>query len=155
MDKPKRTYFNAGVQTKQAQLEAVRYWDAEDDYLVPVKTIAIIYNINRNKVCKIPVQRRMIDKRGYYRKGDIKAWAEEDLARPDSLLKKLREEHKQAQDRIKLQPSRRYVSGQQEGNEARQAKERSKANKNKPPMDAYEAGLIDYLNQLAYWRRKR
>lgn len=155
MEKPKRTYSGAGEQNAQARIEAVRFWDEHDDYLVPVKTISIVLGIRLQKVGLIPVERRMIDKRGYYRKGDVLAWAEMDKKQPDSLLLKLQEEHKRAQDRIKRQPSRRYVSGQQGDSEARQAREKSKANKNKPPMDAYEAGLIEHINLMNYWRRKK
>jgi hypothetical protein len=63
-------------------------------------------------VKQIPVERRMIDKRGYYRKGDIEAWLVEDMASADSLARKLRAQHAESLKRISKEPSRRYRSGQ-------------------------------------------
>jgi hypothetical protein len=125
MTKPKRTYSNAGAQTVLAQIGAVRFWNESEDYLVPVKTIAIVFKINRNKVNLIPVQKRMIDKRGYYRKGDVLAWAYEDSKQPDSLLQRLQEEQSKTNERLRRQPYRKYVSGQPSREDAKKMNKNS------------------------------
>lgn len=155
MDKPRRTYKNAGTQSAQGRREAHRlYWDAPDTDLFTVKGISMVLGIRLQMVKQIPVQRVMIDKRGYYRKGDIRAWMEEDIARPDSLLKKLQAEHSKSVSRMRKQPSRIYNPDKMSKEEVQSARERSKENKNAPPMDGYEANLMDYLNWMARLRKK-
>lgn len=156
MEKPKRTYKNAGTQSAQGRREGrLLYWDAPDSDLFTVKGISLVLGIRLQMVKQIPVQRIMIDKRGYYRKGDIRAWMEADLARPDSLLKKLQAEHAKTVARMSKQPSRRYQAGMLGKDEAKQARELSKANKDTPPMDAYEARIIEHLNWVSWLRRKK
>lgn len=117
----------------QGRLESIQYWDAPDTDLFTVKGISLVLGINRNAVAQIPVQRIMIDKRGYYRKGDVRAWVEMDGKQPDSLLLKLRDEQTRAEEKIRTQRSRRYVSGQQNKDEAKQAREKTKENRHKEP----------------------
>lgn len=121
MNTPKRTYKNAGAQTLQGCFEARTYWDAPDTDLFTVKGISLVLGINRNAVKQIPVQRILIEKRGYYRKGDVLAWIEVDLQQEDSLLRKLQAAQAKAMERMYKQPSRHYVSGQPSKEEARAA----------------------------------
>ena len=107
MMSPKRAYKNASAQTRQGQLESLRYWDAPDTDFFTVKGISLVLGINRNAVIQIPVQRIMIDKRGYYRKGDIRAWVELDGKASDSLLLKLMHAQTEAREITRAQPSRR------------------------------------------------
>lgn len=145
MEKPKKTYANAGMQTRQGWREARRlYWDAADTDYITVPGIALILGINRNWVKKIPVKRYMIDKRGYYLKGEIKSWMEEDLARPDSLLKQLQEDQRKIDAKQKAQPSRIYNPSSLTKEEAQQAKAKSEKNKTVMPTDPYELSLIDW-----------
>lgn len=150
MGNPKRTYKNAGAQTVQGRLEVLRYWDAPDSDFFTVKGISLVLEINRNAVKQIPVQRIMIDKRGYYRKGDIRAWMESDLKRPDSLLLTLRAAQAKAVDRTRA-PSRRYVSGQLDKDQARQVREGISTNR----KDAgYEAWRFPILSSSTRSRKK-
>lgn len=112
MNRSRRTYKNAGAQTVQGRIEARTYWDAPDSDLFTIKGISLVLGINRNAVKQIPIQRIMIDKRGYYRKGDVLAWMEVDLQQEDSLLRKLQGAQDKATERKYKQPSRHYVSGQ-------------------------------------------
>lgn len=142
MTKPKRTYSNAGAQTVLAQIGAVRFWNESEDYLVPVKTIAIVFKINRNKVNLIPVQKRMIDKRGYYRKGDVLAWADEDRKQPDSLLQRLQEEQSKTNERLRRQPYRRYVSGQPSRKDAKKMNKNSDDSEGRSPKMEASSDLL-------------
>jgi hypothetical protein len=144
MSNPKRTYKNAGAQTTQGWLEARTFWDAPDADLFTVKGISLVLGINRNAVKQIPVPRIMIDKRGYYRKGDIRGWMEVDLQQPDSLLRKLQAEQDKATERKRTQPSRRYISGQLNKEESRQVREQAMNNRDKAP-DSYEAWRFPFL----------
>ena len=112
MNKPKRTYSGAGAQTTQGFYEVLRYGTFGPDHLVTVKCVSLVLGIRLQMVKQIPVARRMINKCGYYRKGDIEAWLAEDLSKPDSLLRSLREQHAKSQDRIAAEPSRKYVRSQ-------------------------------------------
>lgn len=140
MIKPKRTYQNAGMQSQQGRLEMLRWGDAAASDLFTVKCISLVLGIRLQKVAQIPVQRIMIDKRGYYRKGDIQAWAAEDAKQPESVLAKLNAEHSKSMARINKQPSRRYRPGELNAEEAKDAREKTKTNRLKEP-DAYEAWL--------------
>ena len=138
MDNPKRAYLNAGSQTTQGRIESLKFYDAPDFALFTVKCISLVLGIRLQKVVQIPVKRVMLDKRGYYKKGEIQAWMEEDLGHPDSLLKRLREEYEKTVKRMRAQPSRFYKAGQISNEEAQQAREKTKVNVLKEP-DAYEA----------------
>jgi hypothetical protein len=147
MIKPKRTYQNAGMQTLQGNLEMLRWGDAAASDLFTVKCISLVLGIRLQKVAQIPVERIMIDKRGYYRKGDIQAWAAADAKQPESLLAKLNAEHGKTMARINKQPSRRYRSGELNVVEAKEAREKTKINRLKEP-DAYEAWLRPHSVRL-------
>lgn len=150
MIKPKRTYQGAGTQTLQGNLEMLRWGDAPASDLFTVKCISLVLGIRLQKVAQIPVQRIMIDKRGYYRKGDIQAWAAEDSKQPESLLAKLNAEHGKTMARINKQPSRRYRSGELNVVEAKEAREKTKTNRLTEP-DQYEAWR--YPKSVEYhWR---
>jgi hypothetical protein len=140
MIKPKRTYQNAGAQTLQGNLEMLRWGDAAASDLFTVKCISLVLGIRLQKVAQIPVQRIMIDKRGYYRKGEIQAWAALDAKQPESLLVKLNAEHGKTMARINDQPSRRYRPGELNAAEVKEAREKTKTNRLKEP-DEYEAWL--------------
>lgn len=140
MIKPKRTYQNAGAQTLQGHLEMLRWGDAPATDLFTVKCISLVLGIRLQKVAQIPVQRIMIDKRGYYRKGDIQEWAAADAKQSESLLATLNAEHAKTVARLKTQPSRRYRPGELNAAEAEVAREKTKTNRLKQP-DAYEAWL--------------
>lgn len=122
MIKPKNTYANAGRQNQQGWSEVERYGDFEPDRLVTVKCVALILEIRLQMVKQIPVKRHMIDKRGYYRKGDIDAWLLKDLTLPDSLIHKLRAEHAKSLKRMEREKTRPYVSGQLSREESAQVK---------------------------------
>lgn len=153
MNRAKRTYKNAGAQTLQGWVEARTYWDAPDTDLFTVKGIALVLGINRNAVKQIPVQRILIDKRGYYRKGDIRAWMDADLQQPDSLLRKLQAAQAKAKEKMRTQPSRRYVSGQLNKEESRQVREEAMNNRDKDP-DSYEAWRFPFLLFAARSKKK-
>jgi hypothetical protein len=91
-------------------------------------------------VKQIPVVRVEIKKLAYYRKGDIDRWVELDLAQPNSLLKQLREQHRQALLKQGRQPSTRYKRKGEglSATEAKEAKDRTIENVKKEP-DRYEA----------------
>ena len=89
-----------------------RYGEFGPDHLVTIQCIAMVLGIRLQMVRQIPVERRIIDKRGYYRKGDVETWLAEDLAKPDSLLRGLRAQHAKSLERIVTEPSRRYVTSQ-------------------------------------------
>jgi hypothetical protein len=150
MIKPKRAYQNAGMQTQQGRLEMHRWGDAPASDLFTVKCISLVLGIRLQKVTQIPVQRIMIDKRGYYRKGDIQAWAAEDAKQPESLLAELNAEHAKTVARIKKQPSRIYRAGELNTEEAKEAQAKTKTNRLKEP-DEYEAWR--YPKSVEYfWR---
>lgn len=140
IEKPKRTYRNAGIQNQQGMREANRlYHKAQDSDLFTVKCISLVLGIRLQMVKQLPVERIMIDKRGYYRKGDIRAWLEVDMSKPDSLIKKLRDEHAKSVARMRKQPSRFYTSeGGLTKDEAKQAREKTKTNRLQD-ADPYEA----------------
>jgi hypothetical protein len=112
MSEPKRTYSNAGMQTQQGFNDFDRYRAADASEYFPLKTISLVLGIRLQKISLIPVNRHLIDKRAYYRKGDIEAWIGEELKSPDGLLAQLRAEHAKTRARMRKQPSRYYVSGQ-------------------------------------------
>lgn len=147
MIQPKRTYQNAGMQTLQGNLEMLRWGDAPASDLFTVKCISLVLGIRLQKVAQIPVERIMIDKRGYYRKGDIQAWAAADAEQSESLLAKLNAEHGKTMARINKQPSRRYRSGELNVVEAKEAREKTKINRLKEP-DVYEAWLRPHSVRL-------
>lgn len=152
MEKPKRTYPNAGAQTQLAYRELMRYGSGTDDDLLPVKTVSMILGISRNKVVQIPVARRLHDKRVYYRKGDVRAWMDLDAQQPDSLLKRLRADYAQASEKIKRQPSRRYYTAEETSAEAAANKKRTEQTKDAVPTDSYELRRISWT---ADWGRAR
>jgi len=87
-----------------------------------VQCVAMVLGIRLQMVSKIPVQRHMVDKRAYYRKGDIDDWLQADLAREDSLARQLRAQHAESLKRIAKEPSRRYVRGQASKSSAKEEK---------------------------------
>jgi hypothetical protein len=105
-----RSYANAGMQGQQGWAEMRRYADADSDTLFTVKCVSLVLGIRLQMVKQIPVRRIMIDKRGYYRKGEIVAWLAVDMASTDSLIEKLRSEHANSIKRMESEPSRRYRS---------------------------------------------
>ena len=112
MTDKRKTYSNAGAQAAQAHLEIRKYGSLADDDFITLKTVALVLGINRNKVCQLPVQFTLVDKRKVYRKGDIREWLALDAQQPESLLRRLREEQILAEEKKAKHPSRRYVSGQ-------------------------------------------
>lgn len=142
-------YQNAGMQTQQGREELLRYWDAPDSDMFTVKCISLVLGIRLQKVREIPVRRIMIDKRGYYRKGDIQAWLEIEGGRPDSLLADLREEHAKTVERMSRQPSRRYRNQSLSAGESKAAREKTKTNRLKEP-DEYEALLVPASVELVW-----
>lgn len=122
MSEPKRRYAGAGQQKTLARDEVLRYGEFGPDHLLTIYCVAEILVIRLQKVCQIPVGRRIIDKRVYYRKGDIEAWLVEDMAKPDSLLSELRAQHAKSRKRIVMEPSREYKSSMLEKVEKAQAK---------------------------------
>jgi hypothetical protein len=131
MNNKKKSYPNAGAQTQQAWIDMEKYDKAPDDFFMTIKTVSLVLGINRNKVRQIPVRRHMIDKLGYYRKGDIQEWRAHDESQQDSLLRKLQAEQAAAVAKIAKQPSRRYVGGPMNKDDAKQAREKTKVNMGK------------------------
>lgn len=56
-------------------IDAGKFWDASETDILPLPLVAIALGIGRNRMCSVPVGRIMIDKRAYYKKGDILDWA--------------------------------------------------------------------------------
>jgi hypothetical protein len=121
-EKPKRTYDGAGTQKQQGWSEMRRYGEFGPDRLVTVHCVALVLGIRLQMVKQIPVKRHMIEKRGYYRKGDIDAWLAQDLASADSLALHLRTQHAESLRRHAKEPSRRYSGDQQRGRKTATAK---------------------------------
>jgi hypothetical protein len=142
MTKPKRAYSNAGMQTQQGLRDVLSYGTAHPSALFPLKTISVILGIRLQKLVLIPVQRIMVDKRAYYRKGDIQEWIKDEDGKSDGLLAQLREEYAKTKARLKQHPSRRYVSGQISKEEAKEAKARTRVNREKPLEEA-EVGIFE------------
>jgi hypothetical protein len=134
MEGESRIYANAGMQKQQGWIEMRRYADADSETLFTVKCVSLVLGIRLQMVKQIPVLRIMIDKRGYYRKGDIVAWLAVDMAKPDSLIEALRDEHANTIKRLLKEPSRRYRSSADflSPADAKAAKKASKANRMKP-----------------------
>ena len=128
MKETRRTYKNAGAQTDQGEIDALRFWSADAGDFFTVKGISLVLDINRNAVVKIPVRRYLIDKRAYYRKGDIENWIELDLSSSESLLQQLQLQQRNAEKRLRKHKSRIYTSGNQSPSEARASKAASKEN---------------------------
>lgn len=75
-------------------IAANQFWTAPESDIFPLPVVAIALGIGRNKMCKIPVKRIMVERRAFYRKSDILNWALAEQARgKDSLLLKLRAEN--------------------------------------------------------------
>ncbi len=128
MTKEKRTYKNSGVQTEQGKEEALKFRNADPEDFFTVKGISLVLKINRNAVVKIPVKRYLINKRAYYRKGEIESWMKGDLARPDSLLRQLQFQQGNAIKRLRQHKSRIYEPGIQSPEEAKKSKSASTEN---------------------------
>ena len=56
-------------------VEAGKFWEADENDFFTLPQIAFALGIGRNKMCKVPVARMIIEKRACYRKGDILDWA--------------------------------------------------------------------------------
>lgn len=128
MSKEKKSYTNAGSQTRQAWSEMHKYGELPDDAFITLKTVSLVLGINRNKVNQIPIQHVMLDKRKVYRKGDISQWVALDSRQTESILGRLRSDHNRALERQVQQPSRYYSPSQLDRPEAKRAKEMTKAN---------------------------
>ena len=57
------------------QVEAGKFWKADDADIFPLPLVAIALGVGRNKMHRVPVARIMIDGRACYKKGDILDWA--------------------------------------------------------------------------------
>ena len=57
------------------QVEAGKFWKADDADTFPLPLVAIALGVGRNKMHRVPVARIMIDGRACYKKGDILDWA--------------------------------------------------------------------------------
>jgi hypothetical protein len=128
MNQPKRKYKNAGTQTAQGRTEYMSFWQAEPQVLFTVTGIALALGINRNAVVQIPVKRYLIDKRAYYRKGDIEAWLNTEIAMPDGLLRQLQIKQESAEKRMRKHRSRIYTPEKQSAEESKASKAASKEN---------------------------
>lgn len=75
-------------------IESNKFWEASEDDIFPLPIVAIALGIGRNKMCKVPVNPIMIEKKKYYRKRDILDWslAEQEKGK-DNLLLNLRSEN--------------------------------------------------------------
>lgn len=75
-------------------IAANQFWTAPESDIFPLPVVAIVLGIGRNKMCKIPVKRIMVERRAFYRKSDIVEWAIAEQAKGgDNLLLKLRAEN--------------------------------------------------------------
>lgn len=128
MNQPKRKYKNAGTQTAQGRTEYMSFWQAAPQDLFTVTGIALVLGINRNAVVQIPVKRHLIDKRAYYRKGDIEAWLNTEIAMPDGLLRQLQIKQESAVNRMRKHRSRIYTPDKQNAEESKASKAASKEN---------------------------
>lgn len=136
MEQPKRRYTKAGGMTaRHADLEFINYWSAPDSDLFSVKCASAVLKIRKQMVVKLELPRHMIEKRAYYRKGDIQALLMADQIEPNKLLRDLQENHRQVQIKQQKHPSTSYksVTGTLLPHEKKAAKQASKANRKKPP----------------------
>lgn len=134
MDKPKRRYTNEGGMTKgYAGIEFHMYKAMLNEDLVSVRCASMVLDVKLQAVVKLGLPRYMVEKRAAYRKGDIQALLLADRDTPNAVLRDLQEEHRQAQIKQKVHPSRRYKAVPDLlPDEARKAKEATKSNRNKP-----------------------
>lgn len=110
------------------------YWSMPDSELVSVKCASMVLNVKLQTVVKLGLPRYLVEKRAVYRKGDIQALLIADHTEPNTLLRGLQEEHRQAQVKQKAHPSRRYKEvGTLLPDEVKAAKEATKGNRGKPP----------------------
>lgn len=128
MNQPKRKYKNAGTQTEQGRTEYKNFWQAAPEEFFTVTGIALVLGINRNAVVQIPVKRYLIDKRAYYRKGDIEAWLNSEIVIPDGLLRQLQIKQESAEKRMRKHRSRVYTPDKQNAEESKASKAASKEN---------------------------
>lgn len=135
MSEEKKSYMNAGSQTRQAWSEMRKYGELPDDAFVTLKTVSLVLGINRNKVNQIPIQHVMLDKRKVYRKGDISQWVALDARQNESILGRLRSDHNRALERQEQQSSRHYAPSKIGRAEAKRAKEVTKSNVGAPFSD--------------------
>jgi hypothetical protein len=76
-------------------IDASKFFDpsAPETDIFALPLVAIALGIGRNKMCKIPVKRIMIDKRAFYKKGDILDWTLSDQGK--TQLNELRNQNSQ------------------------------------------------------------
>lgn len=78
--------------------KAARFWSADspDDELFPLPVVAAALGVGRNSMCALPVTARLIDKRKYYRKGDVIRFLDSDES--THLMDLLRTKHRDANE---------------------------------------------------------
>ena len=80
--------------TYQNVIDSNKFWTAPESDIFPLPIVAIALGIGRNKMCQIPVNAIIINKRKCYRKIDIFDWFEVEKKKgKNSLLMKLRDEN--------------------------------------------------------------
>ncbi len=113
---------------------AIWFRDKDGEDLITLSHTAQVLNVRLQTVVKLGLPRYMVAKRAAYKKKDIEALLMADITTPNALLRKLQEEHRQVQIKQKARPSTRYRSSTDmlSPEEAKAAKQASKANRKKP-----------------------
>lgn len=113
------------------------FQDNNGDDLITLGYAAEVLSVRLQAVVKLGLPRYMVAKKAAYKKKDIEAFLMADLETPNALLRELQEEHRQVQIKQQAHPSTRYrsVAGKHvlRPDEAKAAKQASKANRKKPP----------------------
>ncbi len=113
---------------------SIWFRDNNGDDLITLRYAAEVLNVRLQAVVKLGLPRYMVAKKAAYKKRDIEAFLMADLETPNALLRELQEEHRQVQLKQRAHPSTRYRSttGNLSSDEAKAAKQASKANQGKP-----------------------
>jgi hypothetical protein len=85
---------------------ASQFWKRPDTDLVSIAETACALGINRNRMNEVPVARRKVGKAWYYCKGEIAAWAGADAQKPNSSLRRLREQSNDSAERTRRRAQR-------------------------------------------------
>ena len=107
--------------------------DKDGEDLIDLKYTAQVLNVRLQAVVKLGLPRYMAPNAAYKKK-DIEALLMADITTPNALLRQLQEEHRQVQIKQKARPSTKYRSsvGMLSPEEAKTARQASKANRKKP-----------------------
>ena len=72
--------------------DASQFWRRDDEYLETISVVACALGVTVTLMNKVPVARRKVGKKEYYRKGHILAWIAGPAGAPGGLWKRLQAE---------------------------------------------------------------